>query len=68
MFKALELLNCRACDTVSFGDRAIDIQASKSAGVTAVACTWGTKELSSLLAARPDAVISSVSEITSYLR
>ena len=68
MFKALELLNCPACDAVSFGDRAIDIQASKSAGVMAIACTWGTKELSSLLAARPDAVISSVSETTSYLR
>lgn len=67
MYKALELLNCRASDAVSFGDRAIDIIASRSAGVKAVACTWGTKEMQSLLAACPDAVISSVSEITLHL-
>ena len=67
MFKALELLNSRAVDAVSFGDRAIDILASKSAYVKAVACTWGTKELPGLLASNPDAVINSVSEMIPYL-
>lgn len=66
MFKALELLNSRSEDAVSFGDRAIDILAAKSAGIKAVACTWGTKELQNLLASNPDAVINSVSEIATY--
>ena len=67
MFKALELLNSRANDVVSFGDRAIDILASKSAGIKAIACTWGTKELPNLLASNPDVIINSVSEVIPHL-
>ena len=49
MLKALELLGCRPEETISFGDRAIDIQASNAAGIESVACFWGTKEKSELL-------------------
>lgn len=45
MLKALEFLGCKAQETISFGDRAIDIQASNAAGIESVACYWGTREL-----------------------
>lgn len=67
MLKALELMGCAASQAVSFGDRAIDVQSSKSAGVKAVACTWGTKERNALLASGPDCVISSPSDMISYI-
>lgn len=49
MLKALELMECNAKEAISFGDRAIDIQASNAAGIESVACFWGTKEKSELL-------------------
>lgn len=57
IFKALQLMGCSASQAVSFGDRAIDIQASKAAGVKAVACLWGTKEDFALRASGPDLII-----------
>lgn len=38
MLKALELMQCSAKETISFGDRVIDIQASNAAGIESVAC------------------------------
>ena len=49
MLKALELMQCSAKETISFGDRVIDIQASNAAGIESVACFWGTKEKRELL-------------------
>jgi HAD superfamily hydrolase (TIGR01509 family) len=49
MLKALELMEVSAKDTISFGDRAIDIQASNAANIESVACFWGTKEKGELL-------------------
>ena len=49
MVKALQLMKATADETVSFGDRVIDINASNAAGIESVACTWGTKERSALL-------------------
>ena len=54
-------------DTISFGDRAIDIQASKAAGIKSIACTWGTKEAFLLRQSRPDVIISSASDMLLYL-
>lgn len=42
--KALERLGGNREEAISFGDRAIDIQASHAAGIPAVACLWGTRE------------------------
>ena len=47
--KALELMNEDAYNTISFGDRVIDIQASNAADIESVACFWGTKEKKELL-------------------
>jgi HAD superfamily hydrolase (TIGR01509 family) len=68
MFRALQLLGCTASQAVSFGDRAIDIQSSKAAGIKAVACTWGTKELAALMASAPDYTIGSPAEMIQYLQ
>jgi len=44
MLKALELLNEPPKNVVSFGDRAIDIQASNAANIESYGCLWGTNE------------------------
>ena len=49
LLKAIELLGVEAENTLSFGDRQIDIQASNSAGIRSVACLWGSKETNGLL-------------------
>ena len=67
MLKALELMNEKAEDVLSFGDRAIDMIAAKKAGIKAIACLWGTKEKSMLLGTAYDQAISSPLEILPYL-
>jgi phosphoglycolate phosphatase-like HAD superfamily hydrolase len=49
MLKALEIMDVNASDTISFGDREIDIVASNAAKIESVACFWGTKEKDKLL-------------------
>lgn len=44
MLKALELLGETATNTVSFGDRLIDIESSNRAGIQSVACLWDSDE------------------------
>ena len=68
MLKALELMNEKAEDVLSFGDRAIDMIAAKKAGIKAIACLWGTKERSMLLGTAYDQAISSPLEILPYLQ
>lgn len=48
MLLALKQLGFKANEVVSFGDRAIDIIASNSAGIDSIACFWGTEEPSLL--------------------
>lgn len=68
MLRALKLMNEKAEDVLSFGDRAIDMIASKKAGIKAIACLWGTKERSMLLETAYDQAISSPLEILPYLQ
>ena len=68
MIKALQLMNVHADDTVSFGDRAIDIEASNAAGIESVACMWGTKERSALLASHYKHIIIKPQEILTLIR
>lgn len=44
MMKALKLMSCSCQDTIAFGDRLIDKQASKSTEIQSAACLWGTKK------------------------
>lgn len=68
MLKALELLGCDAPSAISFGDRAIDIQASNAAGIESVACFWGTKEKAELLRSGYSHAIIKPSEILTLIR
>lgn len=68
MQKALELMNEPAYNVVSFGDRAVDIQASNAAGVESVACFWGTKEKTDLLHSGYRHAIIKPSEVLTLIR
>lgn len=63
MLKAIHLLGVEPPDILSFGDRDIDILASNSAGVSSVACLWGTDDKARLLAAKPVYTIERPSQI-----
>jgi phosphoglycolate phosphatase-like HAD superfamily hydrolase len=57
IIKALEILiipKNEYHNVLSFGDRDIDIIASKRAGVLSVACYWGSKDIQSLDLANPN--------------
>lgn len=68
MLKALELMQCSAKETISFGDRVIDIQASNAAGIESVACFWGTKEKNELLRSGYSHAIVKPKEIITLIR
>jgi len=59
----MQLLQCDANAILSFGDREIDILASKAAGVASVACRWGSAELDALERCAADYYIDNPSEI-----
>lgn len=67
MLRALSAIGSSANNTVSFGDRAIDIQASNAAGITSIACLWGTKEQFALANSYPSETIVSPREIIDVL-
>lgn len=64
MIMAMQKMGTTPGDTISYGDRAIDIQASNAAGIKSVACMWGSKEQSLLLSSNPSQIIYSPSEIS----
>ncbi len=68
MLKALELMCIAAKNTISFGDRVIDIQASNAAGIESVACFWGTKEKAKLLHSDYSHAIIKPEEIITLIR
>lgn len=61
--KAIKLMECDCNAMYSFGDRAIDIEASIAAGVKSVACTWGSNEIELLSSSNPTLIINHPSEI-----
>lgn len=68
MLMALNLMQASAKDTISFGDRAIDIVASNAAGIESVACLWGTQERSALLSSSYNHIIVKPQEILTLIR
>lgn len=67
MLKALELMNETAFNTISFGDRVIDINASNAAGIESIACLWGSKEKQQLMASRYKYAIENPCDIINYI-
>ena len=60
-------LGAAARDCVYVGDAVVDVHAARAAGMAAVAVTWGAGDEDALLAARPDAVATSVAELGKML-
>lgn len=52
---------------ISFGDRDIDIIASKNANVVSVGCLWGALDSKSLQDSKPDHIIKTPSDILTVL-
>ena len=67
MYLAMQRMGVNASETVSFGDRAIDIHASNAAGIKSVACLWGTKEEVILRASGASSFAESPNDILIYL-
>ena len=68
IIKAMNLMNARSEDMISFGDRSIDILASKAAGIKSVGCLWGTQEESRLILSHPDIILQYPSGIIDLLQ
>lgn len=52
--KAISLLGDKPSNILSLGDRSIDIQASRAAGIKSVGCLWGTTEREQVIAEAPE--------------
>lgn len=67
IFKGIEKLNEIPEKILSFGDRDIDIIASKKAQVKSVACLWGCNDIKSLLDAKPEYILKKPSEMKEFI-
>jgi DNA processing protein len=65
---ALELLKLDSNEVISFGDRVIDIDASKSSGIISVGCTWGSSEIEDLKKSSLDHIIDKPLDILNLLK
>jgi HAD superfamily hydrolase (TIGR01549 family) len=67
--RGMQLIECAETkNAISFGDRAVDIQASKAAKVMSVGCTWGSTEVNELRSAIPDMIIESPTELIPIIK
>jgi len=65
---AVKNMKATIAETISFGDRDIDIIASKRAGVISVACMWHCEDPESIKAANPDYIIETPDEIIPLIK
>lgn len=63
LLHALKLMGIGPEKAISFGDRAIDAQASKAAHIPFVACLWGSSESEGMRREEPSHTISNPNEI-----
>lgn len=67
LLHAAAVLQVAPADCVYVGDAVVDMEAARAAGMAAVAVTWGAGERPALEAARPDALCTTIGELTAYL-
>ena len=67
MLLALRNFGLNPDQVISIGDRAIDIEASRAAGIKSIGCTWGTTEEPLLINSKPTYLISSPIEIIPFI-
>ena len=63
MLMALKNFGLKSNEVISIGDRGIDIQSSRAAGIKSIGCLWGTQEEQILRSSIPDYLISNPLEI-----
>ncbi|MGC4020983.1 MAG: NIF family HAD-type phosphatase [Cyclobacteriaceae bacterium] len=61
MLKALELMKEKSSEVISFGDRLIDLESSRSAQIKCIGCTWDSND--DLSSFKPDFLIKKPIEI-----
>lgn len=66
--KALNDYDLDVKQTISAGDKDIDIQASNSAGIPSIACTWASPNIKALLASNPTYVANNVTELFDLIK
>lgn len=66
VLRALELLGVSPDEAFMVGDAVTDMISARGASVTSVAALWGAGDTTALLEARPDAVVSSPSELLAF--
>lgn len=67
-YKALELMNCKSNEVISFGDSIKDYEAAKAANIKHIACLWGSEEETELKQCGCELFISSPSKIIDILQ
>lgn len=67
-YDALELMNCKSDEVISFGDSIKDYEAANAANIKHVACLWGSEEETELKQCGCKLFVSSPSEIISMLQ
>lgn len=60
---ALKLLEEKNTDTVSIGDRDIDILSAKRAGIRSIGCLWGNTDNAELKNSSPEFIVENVEEL-----
>ncbi len=68
IWRALELLDCAPDEAAMVGDAVSDVLCAQSAGVTAIAVTWGIKPERVQTLCRPDYLVRSWWELALLLR
>jgi phosphoglycolate phosphatase-like HAD superfamily hydrolase len=66
--KALKDYNLDIKQTISAGDKDIDIVASNSAGIPSIACTWASPNVNALLGSNPKFIANNVSELFNIIQ
>jgi len=67
-YNALELMNCKSNEVISFGDSIKDYEAAKAANIKHVACLWDSEEETELKQGGCELFISSPYEIIDILQ
>lgn len=68
MLLAMQRIGATPENTISCGDRVIDIQASNAAGITSLACLWGSTEKELLLKSNASSIIYSPIDIITFIQ
>ncbi len=67
IYLALQKLNITPQNAIMIGDHPTDIQAAKAANVYSIGALWGSQTVDELIAAQPDRLCATVTELQNFL-